>query len=343
MTPEEQKAALDRFLKDLNGKVDQATFDQTKAILGDPTKPEAQSLITAITTGMQNGYMAQSDYARKSQELADRNRQVEAIQKEYLTKAEALETYKEYLGQNAVSASEYQEVQAQMNLLQTQNSQFANQLKELGLENDEVNKRMTTPNNQNPANPNSPNPNQPAPKAPESPIRYFSVDQYQQAAEQQVRGTLMEAARVSQMAADHFNLTGQSLDLPALTQEALDKGKLPFDYWSEKFEIPKLRAAKATEAMNAQIEAKANEIAAKKISEARMTGVSANLGNSRNHPIYDVAVPAERQPGQKDVKFEQGMYSADAVQKAVEEYEAIMNTGKLTDGMTVQQANMVYR
>ena len=70
MTEQQQREALDRFLKSLQGSMDADTLAKAQQFL-DPTNTEYQPLIAAIATGQQRGWMAQDDYQRKTQQLAE--------------------------------------------------------------------------------------------------------------------------------------------------------------------------------------------------------------------------------------------------------------------------------
>lgn len=344
MTPEQRQRAVDKFLGDLNGKVDAATLEKAKSML-DPTKADSESLMTALATGLQNGYMAQADYAKKTQELANARREVERFKQEYLDKTEALETWQRHLESNVVGLDEFNAAQQQIQLLQAQRDQALGRLNELGVDFDEGQNRNGLPpgakmqeqnqnqNSKTPVNSQSPNSGQ----RPENPLRYLTTDQFQNSAEQLAGGLLLEAAKQSAMAVEHQQLTGKPLDIVALTQEAIQAGKTPERLWQEKFDIEKLRVEAKTKAEEARIEFLANERAAKIMSEARATGQSQTFKNAgpytyraafQERGVADAPKPADFQ------------FSAEqATMAAVREYEALGATGKFTDGQTLAEAS----
>lgn len=353
-TPEDKSSAVTKFLKELEGKVDPVALEAAKSTL-DPSKPEAEPLLTALATGLQNGWAAQSTLGRVQQEAAEAKRQAEAIRQDYLAKEEAVIAYKQHLESNAVSFDDYNQVKAQLDLVQQQQQAALLKLNELGIDLDgggQNNMNQNTQfNNQNPnynQNPNQ-NPNRQQGNQgnqgnqqnqnPTQPFNYMTVEQAQAVQEQVVAGTLLEQARMTAMMNEHQALTGKPLDIVALTQEALDKNMPPAKYWEQKFKITDLRQEAQVKQREAEIEYRAQEIVAKRLSEERMTGFNQQNNQFKNAASYAYQA-AVNDRSTKDVpKINDFMASTmQATSDAVREYESVMATGKFTDGQTMEEA-----
>lgn len=354
-TPEDKSSAVTKFLKELEGKVDPVALEAAKSTL-DPSKPEAEPLLTALATGLQNGWAAQSTLGRVQQEAAEARRQAEAIRQDYLAKEEAVIAYKQHLESNAVSFDDYNQVKAQLDLVQQQQQAALLKLNELGIDLDgggQNNMNQNTQfNNQNPnynQNPNQ-NPNrqqgsqgqqnqQNQNQNPTQPFNYMTVEQAQAVQEQVVAGTLLEQARMTAMMNEHQALTGKPLDIVALTQEALDKNMPPAKYWEQKFKITDLRQEAQVKQREAEIEYRAQEIVAKRLSEERMTGFNQQNNQFKNAASYAYQAAVNDRGAKEVPRINDFMASTmQATSDAVREYESVMATGKFTDGQTMEEA-----
>lgn len=329
MTEQQQREALDRFLKSLQGSMDADTLAKAQQFL-DPTNTEYQPLIAAIATGQQRGWMAQDDYQRKTQQLAEERRQLEAVKADFLSKQQALQAYKDHLETNFLPAEEFQEVQRRMEMLQGQLQMATQKLQEYGEEFESPADQGKSSTGQRNLNMNTQT------QKPESPFKYMTVEQGQQALEQLAQGTLMGQAQMLQMMQEHRALTGQDLNITQLTAEALQNGKLPADYWQEKFEISKLRAQFAEQQRNQEIEEKAKALAAKMVSSAMEAGQGGGGLRGNGNPFFAdmTREPSQRQLVGADLPSDRSEYATDRA--AVEAFMSISQTGKLPDGTPVQ-------
>jgi len=327
MTADQQRETLDKFLKSLQGAMNPEALAKAQAFL-DPTKPENQSIIDAITIGSQRGWMAQDDYQRRRQEVERERQQLEALRGDFLQKQEALQNYKEYLETNFLPADQFEAAQQQIQLLQSQLQMASTKLEEYG---EELAVAKTAPQ---PQVQSSQRGSMSTEQKPEAPFKYVTVEQNQALAEQLVQGTLMGSAQMLQMMQEHQALTGQTLNITDLTTEALKANRLPADYWAEKYQINDLRQKFAERQRQAEIEEQAKALAAKMVSAQMETGQGGGLRGNGN-PIFG---DMQREPSQRslvgvDLPQDRTGFATDRA--AVEAYMSISQTGKLPDGTPV--------
>jgi hypothetical protein len=167
----------------------------------------------------------------------------------------------------------------------------------------------------------------------------MTVEQAQAVQEQVVAGTLLEQARMTAMMNEHQALTGKPLDIVALTQEALDKNMPPAKYWEQKFKITDLRQEAQVKQREAEIEYRAQEIVAKRLSEERMTGFNQQNNQFKNAASYAYQAAVNDRGAKEVPRINDFMASTmQATSDAVREYESVMATGKFTDGQTMEEA-----
>lgn len=360
MPPDDKdpKIAVNKFLKELEGKIDPTALAAAKSML-DPSKPETEPLLTALATGLQNGWEAHSTLGRVQQEAAEARRQAEAIRQDYLAKEEAVIAYKQHLESSAVSFDEYNYLKSQHEIASNQLALAAEKLSELGIDlaggdqdynrnqnihnpnhmnrNTNSNQNQNGQGSQGQQNLTSQNQNQNQNR--QDPIRYMTEAAAQQSQESVVAGLLVEQARMAAMMQEHQALTGKPLDTVALTLEAIENNVTPAKYWEKKFEIGKLREEAAAKAREQQIEYRAQEIAAKRLSEERMTGFNQQNNQFKNAASYAYRAGADDRNAKEQPKINDFMASTmQATADAVREYESIAATGKFTDGQTVEEA-----
>lgn len=348
LSPEEKNDAVSKFLKEVEGKVDPAALEKAKGLL-TTQNPENESLLTVLATGFQNGMATQAAMSKAQQEAAEARRQVEALRQDHLAQTEAIAAYKEYLESSAVPYDQYMAAKSELELAQAQLARTNSRLNELGIDYDDPTskpqgKQMNTQDNQNGQNgqyqnrqTNTQNP------APRPPFEYVTVERQREAFDHLAGGVLIESAKQAVMLAEHQRLTGQELDLVALSQEATRQGIPPSQLWEQRYDIPKLRAEHAQKAQEDKIEYQVRERVAKALSEERMAGTSSQMNQFKNAGSYAYRAAADDRTfnpvnGQTIPKVNDFITSTNlATEAALREYDSYQQTGKFTDGKTLDE------
>lgn len=331
----ETQSAFDDWLNGLQGHLSQEDYAAMRAIYG---KSEAAQQYAATSTMMRADYSRQTqaqknEFETKLAQLSQEAARLDALDKQ-------MAEWEEYVRTNTVSAADYQAAVNEMNQLKQYREHTENKIRALGL--DEVingleedpnlqqgGQQMSVNNNQNQNNNGQQQQNFNPQNLPGN--RYATAQAVQNQIQEAGISAIAAQAALMDMDDEYRTLTGKGLpNRHMLIVEALQAGKPLIDYISEKFELPKLKAEATQKANEAEIERRAQERAAKIVSENRIPvpggqagspvlsqtiqGLNAASAEDRKQiPLFGQPGPAGRGAQKAAEAFLQGKYRGQTV------------------------------